>query len=142
MAAFVPSLGLSCWTSLHADPPSFRPDTDTGVDINPNTCRAACGRGTLQISRLDLFISLSRHLKHPRRSANRRKAGILCCPACHVILLTCSKCSRSPEVTLQFDQTAAESLAGCWMSTQKMDLHMFLVPRARFFYVRVSFVKA
>lgn len=35
---FVPTLGLSCWISLHADPslpPSRRPDTDPGVDIEP-----------------------------------------------------------------------------------------------------------
>lgn len=34
---FVPTLGLSCWISLHADPPSRCPDTDTGVDIKPPT---------------------------------------------------------------------------------------------------------
>lgn len=101
---FVPSPGLSCWICLRADPPSCRPDTDTDVDINPQHlyfCVRPWNSSDLQIRSLYFAVTPS--------AANWRNAGILCCPACHVILLTCSKWSRSPEAPLQLDQVDAES---------------------------------
>lgn len=81
-----------------------------------NTCTPACGRGTLQIFRLDLFVSLSCHLKHPWHqplTGEMQERASLCYPVCCLILLICIKWPHSPEVSLQFDLADVESLAGC-----------------------------